>query len=68
MIRELAVVVLSLIPVLVGSVIATIIWTMSPSFDPLWRASFVVFSWVVGFAAGTKLFWRLTLRIQSSRS
>ena len=58
---------LSLIPVLVGSVLATVVWAGSPLFDPLWRALFTVFTWVFGFAAGTRLFWSLILRIQNSK-
>jgi len=64
MIRESAVVLLSLVPVIIGLILAEVVWTISPMFDPLWRASFTVFTWVVGFAGGTKLFWNITQRFQ----
>ncbi len=66
MIRELAVVMLSLVPVVLGSVFAYVFWQLSPAFDPLWRASFTVLTWVVGFAIGTRVFWRVTVSIGAS--
>ncbi len=62
--KVLLIVVLSLVPVLTGSVFAYLMWSVTSIFDPLWRASFAVLIWIVGFALGTRGFWKAVTRIQ----
>ena len=64
MIKVILLVFLSLVAVLTGTVIAYMIWMVTPIFDPLWRASFAVLSWMAGFALGTKTFWKAVTRMQ----
>ena len=62
--KSIFLVFLSLVAVGIGWVLATIAWSMTYVLDPLWHASFAVFTWVVGFAIGTRLFWVAVKRMQ----
>jgi hypothetical protein len=57
MMKQFILVFLSVVAVAIGSVLAAVTWSTISFFDPLWRASFSVVAWMVGFAAGTRLFW-----------
>lgn len=61
--RHLVVVLLSLVPFAISSFAAVAIWESSEVLLNVWRLVFAASGWVVAFAAGTKLFWEVVVRL-----
>jgi hypothetical protein len=57
MIKQLAVVCLSLIPFAVSTAFALGAWELLEALSGLWRLVTVVLVWIATFAAGTQAFW-----------
>jgi hypothetical protein len=59
LIRQLAVIFLSLVPFAISIMAAYLTWAAFPSIE-LWHMVATTLVWVVSFAAGTALFWKVT--------
>lgn len=59
MIRQVAVIGLSLLPFILSSGAAFLAWEAAAAVDTLWRMIFIVLVWIPAFAGGTQLFWRV---------
>lgn len=58
MIRQAAVIGLSLLPFVLSSGAAFLAWEFTTALEAVWRLIFVVLVWIPVFAGGTQLFWR----------
>ncbi len=63
LVRQAAVVMISLFPFSVSSVAAFALWTSTAGLPDVWRLSIVTLTWVVVFAAGTFAFWKVVGRL-----
>jgi len=59
MMRQVAVLGLSLVPFALSTAIAFIMWELLEPFAALWRLIAIVLVWIAAFAAGTQVFWRV---------
>ena len=59
MIRQVAVIGLSLLPFILSSGAAFLAWEAAAAVDTLWRMILIVLVWIPAFAGGTQLFWRV---------
>lgn|GEM_PF-530397 len=59
MIRQAAVIGLSLLPFALSSGAAYLAWDFASVLETVWRMIFVVLVWIPAFAGGTQLFWRV---------
>ena len=66
MIRQAAVVGLSLIPFGLSVATAYLAWSVFPEIEG-WHMIVTVLVWVTAFAAGTQLFWSLVERLAPTR-
>jgi hypothetical protein len=60
MIRQAAVIGLSLLPFILSSGAAFLAWEVASALETVWRMIFVVLVWIPAFAGGTRLFWSVT--------
>ena len=58
MIRQAAVVGLSVLPFSISIAVAYFAWVLFPAVEA-WHMIATVIAWIVAFAAGTQLFWRI---------
>jgi len=58
-IRQVAVIGLSLLPFILSSGAAFLAWEAAAAVDTLWRMILIVLVWIPAFAGGTQLFWRV---------
>lgn len=63
MIKQVAVIALSFCIVLVSGVFTYAAWLVLPDTIPLLRDVGSLFVWVLGFAAGSAVFWKAIVRI-----
>ena len=59
MIRQAAVVGLSLLPFVLSTGASFLAWEFAVSLEEVWRMIFVVLVWIPVFAGGTQLFWKV---------
>jgi hypothetical protein len=59
MIRQAAVIGLSLLPFALSSGAAFLAWEAAAGLETVWRMIFIVLVWIPAFAGGTQLFWRV---------
>ncbi|MGD0477826.1 MAG: hypothetical protein ABSB29_06645 [Nitrososphaerales archaeon] len=59
MIRQAAVIGLSLLPFILSSGAAFLAWEFATALETVWRMIFVVLVWIPAFAGGTQLFWKV---------
>jgi len=57
--KHVLLVVLSLFPFGISATAAFAAWELSEGLDPIPRLVFAVIMWVVAFAAGTQVLWRI---------
>ena len=67
MIKQAAVIGLSLIPFALSTVLAFLTWEALNGIEA-WRLVSTGLAWVVAFALGTRIFWRGVERLAPSRS
>ena len=68
MIRQAAVILISLITVVIASLFAyAAVWLLSAILTPFWLGLVTIFSWIVGFALGTRLFWNTVTTLPAGR-
>lgn len=60
MIKQAALVVLSLMPFGVSILFAYAAWTMVTGIATVWRMVAMTLVWIAAFAASTQLFWKVT--------
>ena len=60
MIRQAALVLLSLMPFGVSVLFAYASWSAVTGVAALWRMIVMTLVWIAAFAAGTELFWKVT--------
>ena len=59
MIKQAAVIGLSLLPLVLSSGAAFLAWEAAAALEAVWRMIFIVLVWIPAFAGGTQLFWRV---------
>ena len=59
MIRQAAVIGLSLLPFILSSGAAFLVWEFATTLETVWRMIFVALVWIPAFAGGTQLFWKV---------
>ena len=59
MIRQAAVIGLSLLPFVLASGAAFLAWEAATAVEAVWRMIFMVLVWIPAFAGGTQLFWKV---------
>ena len=59
MIRQAAVIGLSLLPFVLASGCAFLAWEAAAAVEAAWRMIFIVLVWIPAFAGGTQLFWKV---------
>ena len=57
--RQVAVIVLSLLPFALSSIVAYLAWDFTEALATVWRMILMVVVWIPAFAGGTQLFWRV---------
>ena len=68
MIREAVVILTSLVAVVIASLFAyAAVWLLSAMLPQFWLGLVSIFSWIVGFALGTKLFWNTVSTLPSGK-
>lgn len=68
MIRQAAVILISLVAVVIASLFAYAAeWLLSAMLTPFWLGLVAIFSWIAGFALGTKLFWNTVTMLPAGR-
>ena len=64
MLRQVAGIALSLVPFAISSVLAFVAWEAVSGVEA-WRMITTTLTWIVGFALGTRLFWKGVERLAS---
>jgi hypothetical protein len=59
MIRQAAVIGMSLLPFFLSSGAAYLAWEFTVPLEAVWRMVFAVLVWIPAFAGGTQLFWKV---------
>ena len=59
MIRQAAVIGLSLLPFILSSGAAFLVWEFATTLETVWRMIFVILVWIPTLAGGTQLFWKV---------
>jgi hypothetical protein len=60
LIRQAAVVALSVVPFVASSVLAFFTWELVEPLATLWRMIVIFFVWIGAFAVSTQFFWKVT--------
>jgi hypothetical protein len=58
MIRQAAVIGMSLLPFVLSTGVAFLVWEFATALEAVWRLILVVLVWIPMFAGGTQLFWK----------
>jgi len=66
LIKQMAVIGLSLVPLLISSVLAFLAWEATNGIEA-WRMITTTLTWIGGFAIGTQLFWKGVERLASKQ-
>jgi hypothetical protein len=67
LIKQAAVIGLSIVPFAVSSVLAFLAWEAVNGMEG-WRMIATAVTWIIGFALGTQLFWKGVERLAPNRS
>jgi hypothetical protein len=59
MMRQVGVLGLSLIPFTLATVVAFVTWEALEPLAVLWRLIVIVLAWIVAFASGSQVFWKV---------
>jgi hypothetical protein len=67
LIRQMAVIGLSIVPFILSSILAFLAWEAVSGIEA-WRMITTALVWIAAFAAGTQLFWKGVERLAPNRS